>query len=110
MRLVVSAMHLDAADRKSELAEIRKLFGTTDGVQVQRIRRPQKQRRPPWAWNEKDLRKQLIGPALRRYRIAYMYWLVGMNAREIAEEMKTTTNAIECVIHKLNRKQSHETV
>lgn len=96
-------MRADAEQRISESRELRKLFGTTQGVQIKRIRRPRKPL-PVWANDDHSLRLHILGPALRRYRIAYLYWRVGMSAREVADEIETTVKAVENVVHKLNSK------
>jgi len=57
-----------------------------EGFQVKKIRRPRKDI-PLWANNDKKLKLRIFKSAMRRYRIAYLYWRVGMNAREISLEM-----------------------
>ena len=73
-----------------------------DGFQVKTIRRPRKDI-PEWANNDEKLRRRIFGPALRRYRIAYLYWRCGWNAREVAEELNISLTAVESTIKKLRR-------
>jgi hypothetical protein len=78
-----------------------------DGFQVTKIRRPQKDV-PSWANSDSELRRAIVGPALRRYRIAYLYWRLGWNSREVAEELGISQSAVEQCIHNLkvaHRKQ-----
>lgn len=86
--------------RQDDDDDIRVLFGATEGVQIKKVRRPRK-RPPAWVFNVRKLRKRIFRPALRRYRIAYLYWHVGLNAREIAETMKMKKKNVEAVIHKI---------
>lgn len=71
-----------------------------DGFQTAKIRRPRKNV-PEWANSDMALRWRIFGPALRRYRIAYLYWRCGWNAREVAEEMRMAKNAVEVIISRL---------
>ena len=82
--------------------DVYRLFGTIDGIQVHRVRRPQK-KIPAWAQSESTMRAHILKPALRRYRIAYLYYLANLSAREIAEELDSTPGAINSVIHFLNK-------
>ena len=97
-------MRASAEQRIAESKEVRGIFGTTAGVQIRRIRRPRKMI-PDWARSETQMRVHILAPALRRYRIAYLYYMVGMSARETAEELQTTANAVMHVIRKVNRLQ-----
>jgi hypothetical protein len=73
-----------------------------DGFQVRKVRRPKKNV-PTWANSDKKLKMRIFGPAMRRYRIAYLYWRVGMSAREVADELRTTEDAVEQVLTRLRR-------
>jgi hypothetical protein len=73
-----------------------------DGFQVRKIRRPRKNV-PTWANSDKKLKMRIFGPAMRRYRIAYLYWRVGMSAREVAEEVDTTTKNIYRILSDLRK-------
>jgi len=77
------------------------------GFQVEKIRRPRKEV-PAWAHSDAELRKTIIGPALRRYRIAYLYWRCGWNSREVAEELDISRSAVEQVIHNLKISHGHQ--
>ena len=71
---------------KLEFGEVTISAGTgsrwiPDGYQVPKVRRPRKNI-PQWAINHDALRSRIVGPAMRRYRIAYLYWGCGWNARE----------------------------
>lgn len=57
-----------------------------EGFQVKKVRRPRKNV-PEWANNDYQLRWRIFSGPIRRYRIAYLYWRCGWNAREIAEEV-----------------------
>lgn len=74
-----------------------------DGFQVRKIRRPRKDC-PEWVANEESFRRALFLPAIRRYRIAYLYWRCGWSAREVAEELGITTNAVEQAVKKLTKR------
>ncbi len=87
--------------RCSPSDELRKQFGTTDGFQTTKVRRPRKNT-PKWAKNDSTLVAKILGkPALRRLRIAHLYWRCGWNSREIADEIKTTVKAVESIINRL---------
>jgi hypothetical protein len=73
-----------------------------DGFQVRKIRRPRKNV-PTWANSDKKLKMRIFGPAMRRYRIAYLYWRVGMSAREVSEEVGGSLDSINNVIKYLKR-------
>ena len=73
-----------------------------DGHQEKKIRRPRK-KVPEFAGSKRLLAARVLGPALRRYRIAYLYWLCGWNAREVAEEMHMTTAAVKSVLSGLRQ-------
>lgn len=73
-----------------------------EGFQVKKVRRPRKNI-PLWANSDKKLKMRIFSPAMRRYRIAYLYWRVGMSAREVADDVGATINAVECVIKELKR-------
>jgi hypothetical protein len=72
-----------------------------DGFQIRKIRRPVKDV-PEWANSQFGIVCRVLGPAgIRNLRIAYLYWRVGWNAREIAEELGMTGNAVKQVLQKL---------
>lgn len=68
-----------------------------EGFQVKKVRRPRKNI-PVWANSDKKLKMRVFRRAMRRYRIAYLYWRVGMSAREVADEMR------------LNKQQVYDTI
>jgi hypothetical protein len=70
------------------------------GFQTKRARRPRKEV-PMWANSDSALKKRILGRALRRYWIAYLYWRVGLTAREVAEELGIKISAVKSVIYKL---------
>lgn len=60
--------------------------------------------RPTWATDDKQLMEKCVGPdAMRRFKIAQMYWRQGMTARDIATTLDMTPNAVEVVIHRLTK-------
>lgn len=77
-----------------------------EGFQIRKIRRPRKNI-PDWANNDKALKMRIFGPAMRRYRIAYLYWRVGMSAREVAEELKISRKQVEKVVYQLVNGSKH---
>jgi hypothetical protein len=61
----------------------------------------QKQR-PTWAQDHAKLIERVFGPrGMRRWKIACLYWLSGMTALAIAEQLGTTKSAVERVIFRL---------
>jgi hypothetical protein len=94
--------HLNHEQRIKEAAEKRGLFGRVDGFQIHRIRRPRKNV-PPWANSNKTLKERILGKALQRYEIAYLYWRVGWNAREVAAKMKVSRRVVTETIARLKR-------
>lgn len=70
-----------------------------NGFQTNRIRRPRKNV-PGWA-TERNLRYRIFGAALRRYRIAHLYWLCGWNSREVAEELGVDVQTVKNTIFNL---------
>jgi hypothetical protein len=87
--------------RCSPYDELRKLLGTTEGFQTTKVRRPRK-KTPKWAKKDSTLMARILGkPALRRLRVAYLYWRCGWNSREIADDLKTTVKAVESIINRL---------
>jgi hypothetical protein len=76
-------------------------FWIPEGFQAKKARRPRKNV-PPWASNDRAMRIRILGPALRRLRIAYLYWRLGWNSREVAEEMGMTTSQVQNTLHYLS--------
>lgn len=71
------------------------------GFQIKKIRRPRKNT-PAWANKDSSLVARALSPrSVRRIRTAYLYWRCNWNAREIAEELKTTVKAVELMIYKM---------
>jgi DNA-directed RNA polymerase specialized sigma subunit len=60
--------------------------------------------RPGWAKDDKSFMQHVLGPSLvRRIRIAYLYWRQNWTAREIAEELGCSVNAVKQVIKRTIR-------
>lgn len=60
--------------------------------------------RPAWATNDKQLMEKCVGPdAMRRFKIAQMYWRQGMTAKDIATVLDMSVNAVEVILHRLTR-------
>jgi len=78
------------------------------GYQQRAIRRPTKCKVPRWARDEKTLRKRILGPSIRRYRVAYLFWLCGFNAREVAEEMNISQNKVEMILRQMRKPKRGE--
>ena len=58
--------------------------------------------RPAWAQTEQALMRHLLSPSLlRRWQIALRYWLQNRTAREIAEEMGISLQAVKDVLRRL---------
>jgi hypothetical protein len=90
--------------RGSEYDEFRQRFGTAEGFQIEKVRRPRKKTVPAWAKSEHKLRKKLFstrGNILRNYEIARLYYLCNWTAREVSEQLKTTQNAVKKVLKRL---------
>jgi hypothetical protein len=94
--------YLTHEQRRKEAAEKRGLFHRIDGFQIHRVRRPVKSV-PAWANNIKALQQRMLGKALQRYEIAYLYWRVGWNAREIAVKLKVSRRVVTETIARLKR-------
>lgn len=71
-----------------------------DGFQENKVRRPQKSI-PDWAGSERKLKQRILGPSLRRYKIAYLYFRMGYNAREVAAACKMKVGNVQRVIYHL---------
>jgi hypothetical protein len=71
--------HLNHEQRIKEAGEKRRLFDRVDGFQIRRVRRPRKNV-PSWANDMKSLRKRVLGRAMVRLKIAYLYWRIGLSA------------------------------
>jgi hypothetical protein len=84
---------LDYQDSKSPSAKVEFGGWMPTGMQERRIRRPKRKKMPRWAGSAEKIHKRIFGTAQRRYDIAYRYWCIGMNAREIAEEFKCSKDA-----------------
>jgi hypothetical protein len=91
-----------SGSRQSTFDEFRQYFGTGEGFQIRKIRRPRKEV-PYWANSDTRLRFRIFKAPLRRYRIAYLYWRCGWSAREISEELKMKKWNVESVIKQLVR-------
>lgn len=58
--------------------------------------------RPAWARNEYALMQHVLSPGMiRRWKIAYFYWLRNWAAREIAAELAMSTQAVKDVLRRL---------
>lgn len=75
-----------------------------DGFQVKKVRRPRK-RVPWWANSDTLLADYIFEGSRRRYKVAYLYWRVGFNAREVAEELEMTQTQVESIICRLHAGQ-----
>lgn len=76
-----------------------------EGFQIRKIRRPRKNT-PKWAQSHTALAMHILGKkGLLRLRIAYLYWMADLNAREIAETLNKSEEYIRNVIKKLRRKR-----
>jgi len=74
------------------------------GFQVTKVRHPRK-RVPRWAGSASSLALYVLGTEGRfRFKVAYLYWIVGMSAREIAESTKKSQKSIRNILYKLLRK------
>jgi len=73
-----------------------------NGFRARKVRRPRKDV-PEATFDDQKLKLAIFRDAMRRYRIANLYWTVGLNAREIAEELETTEHAVKSVIHRLKQ-------
>ena len=92
---------MERASRKEALAEF---FDSTDehsGYSIRTARRPRKVKVPSWAGSKHDIDDHIMGPARRRAKIAYWYWLVGWTAAEVANELMISENAVKMVLRKL---------
>lgn len=78
------------------------IYGTwTPGMQIKHVRRPHKDV-PIWANNDADLWRQVAGlAALRRYKIAYLYWRVGWTTSEISKELGLSINSVRSTLYRL---------
>lgn len=60
--------------------------------------------RPAWATNDKQLMEKCVGPdAMRRFKIAQMYWRQGMSAKDIATTLDMNAHAVEMIINRLTK-------
>ena len=87
-------------DWRDELAD--KGLEYKEGFQIKKIRRPRKDA-PEWASSLKAIENHLFLPQRRRVRITYLFWVVGLNAREVAGETGETVRAVERVLDRLRR-------
>lgn len=63
-----------------------------------------RRKRPAWATNDKQLMERCVSKsAMRRFKIAQMYWQQNMTAKDIATALDVTVNAVEVVLHRLTR-------
>ncbi len=97
-----SEIQFDRKYRPTDNAELRGLFAAIEGFQIRKPRHPRKHI-PQWALDDHSLRMTIIFPALRRYRIAYLYWHLGLSAREVAQEIGISRSSVDNVIHKLSK-------
>lgn len=74
------------------------------GFQLKKIRRPRKDDPPSWATSHLEIARTILGPALKRCRIAYLYWCVGWSAAEVAFEMGLSENDVRVAIKRLKKK------
>jgi hypothetical protein len=91
--------------------DIRARFGTTEGVQPKKIRQIRKDI-PVWAASQESILMHIVvEPTKVRFLIALRYWLEGWPAKDIAEDLGMSKNAVEMIIRKLSRqKPSDQTV
>lgn len=74
-----------------------------DGFQIKKVRRPKK-KVPKWARSQSGIAAHVLGKkGLIKLRIAYLYWMAGLSAREIAESIKKSEKHIRLVIYRLNK-------
>jgi len=73
-----------------------------DGYQVKRARRPKK-RVPEWANDDEEMKRRLVGPAVRVWHACNLYWRLGLTAREVAGELRTSEGAVRQIIHRVTR-------
>ena len=72
-----------------------------EGFQVRKVRRPRKQT-PKWARSQSGIAMRVLGKKGRlRLRVAYLYWMAGMNYREIAETSGKSKKCISNIINYL---------
>lgn len=75
-----------------------------DGFQIKKVRRPKK-KTPKWATSQATLAMHVLGREGRlRLRVAYLYWMAGLSAREIAESIKKPRKTIYNILYKLQTK------
>jgi hypothetical protein len=85
---------------------IRGEYGTTDGVQAHNIRQIRKDS-PQWALTLESIHDFLADDELlRREKVAYLYWACALPAREVADELKISQNAVEQIISRLKKLHS----
>ena len=72
------------------------------GFQVHRARRPSRTS-PAWARSHDEIGRKLLAAATRRARVAYLFWCVGLTAKETAAELSMSTKAVECVLQRLRK-------
>lgn len=61
-----------------------------------------RKKRPAWAKDAHSLMQHVLSPSLvRRWKIAYLYWLQNRTARDIAEEMGISTQAVKDVLRRM---------
>ena len=61
--------------------------------------------RPAWANNEQALMQHVLSNSMvRRWTIAYLYWLRNWTAREIAAELGMSTQAVKDVLRRLRER------
>ena len=75
-----------------------------EGFQVQKVRRPRK-KIPKWAASQSGIVMHILGKrGCIRLRVAYLYWMMGLNHREIAETLNKSRKFIRNTIYNLRAK------
>lgn len=72
------------------------------GYQIRRARRPERTA-PAWARSHAAIGAKLLAAATRRARVAYLFWCVGLTAKETAAELAMSTKAVERILDRLRR-------
>jgi hypothetical protein len=74
------------------------------GFQTKSVRRPAKTKAPDWVYNDKKLQDKIFAEARLKYQIAYHYWRLGWNSREIAEHFlksREKFKAVESILFRI---------
>ncbi len=60
--------------------------------------------RPQWVMNDKQMMEKCVGKAaLRRFKVAQMFWRQNMSAQDIAVTLDTTLKAVEHILDRLRK-------